>query len=82
MKVIKPPTKVITKEETCKSCGAVLELNPWDYKKKTIESQDLFTDEWHWEKRKWYVCPCCHSVNLVQTLFDGRELKDTYEGSM
>ena len=58
MKVIKPPTKVVTKEETCKSCGAVLELNSWD----TIT-------------RKWYICPCCHAVNVVETIVDGVKCK-------
>ncbi len=74
MKVIKPPT-AITTEETCKNCGAVLELNPWDYKEKTRTHGDIFGD---WNllyaiERKWYVCPCCHTVNVVKTLIDGKE---------
>ena len=42
MKIIKRPTKAITTEETCRSCGAVLELNPWDYKEKTRTCGDIF----------------------------------------
>lgn len=75
MKVIKPPTKVVTKEETCKSCGAVLELNSWDYKKKTYEDKDPFEDYWHTITRKWYICPCCHAVNVVETIVDGVKCK-------
>ena len=73
MKVIKPPTKVITKEETCKSCGAVLELNPWDYKKETREYGDPFEYYSHIITREWYVCPCCHAVNVVKTIINGVE---------
>ncbi len=73
MKVIKPPTNVNTTEETCKVCGAVLELNPWDYKEKTREQEDCFDSSWHTIKRKWYVCPCCHAINVVKTIIDGKE---------
>lgn len=73
MKVIKEPTKVITTEETCKDCGAVLELNPWDYKKETREYNGPFEDYWCTITRKWYICPCCHAVNVVKTLIDGKE---------
>lgn len=75
MKVIKPPTNVNTTEEICKICGAVLELNPWDYKEKTREYEDCFDGSWHSVKRKWYVCPCCHGVNVVKTIIDGEESK-------
>ena len=75
MKVIKPPTNVITKEETCKSCGAVLELNPWDYKQKTYEDEDPFEDFWLTITRKWYICPCCHAVKVVETIVDGVKCK-------
>ncbi len=73
MKVIKLPTNVVTTEETCKSCGAILELNPWDYKKETREHKGPFEDYWYTITRKWYVCPCCHAVNVVKTLIDGKE---------
>ena len=72
MKVIKKPT-VITTEETCKNCGAVLELNPWDYKEETRAYGDVFDYYYCTVKRKWYVCPCCHAVNVVKTLVDGKE---------
>lgn len=72
MKVIKPPT-VITTEETCKNCGAVLELNPWDYKEKTHVHGDICDYYYCIITRKWYVCPCCHAVNVVKTLVDGKE---------
>lgn len=75
MKVIKEPTKTITAEETCKTCGAVLELYPWDYKKETREYEDPFEDCWHTVTRKWYICPCCHAVNVVKTIIDGVESK-------
>lgn len=73
MKVIKGPTNIITTKETCKGCGAVLELSPWDYKKETREHEDPFEDYWHTITRKWYVCPCCHKVNVVETIVDGVE---------
>lgn len=73
MKVIKPPTKVITTKETCKNCGAVLELNPWDYKEKTHTHGNIFDYYYCTVTRKWYVCPCCHAVNVVKTLIDGKE---------
>ena len=69
MKVIKQPTKAITTEETCKDCGAVLELYPWDYKEETLTHGNIF-DYYYTVKRKWYVCPCCHAVNVVKTLID------------
>lgn len=73
MKIIKRPTKAITTEETCRSCGAVLELNPWDYKEKTRTCGDIFDYYFYTVQKKWYVCPCCHAVNVVKTLVDGEE---------
>lgn len=70
MKVIKQPTKAITTEETCKDCGAVLELYPWDYKEETLTHRNIFDYYYYTVKRKWYVCPCCHAVNVVKTLID------------
>lgn len=71
MKVIKQPTKAITTEETCKDCGAVLELYPWDYKEETLTHGNIFDYYYYYTvKRKWYVCPCCHAVNVVKTLID------------
>ena len=70
MKVIKQPTKAITTEETCKDRGAVLELYPWDYKEETLTHGNIFDYYYYTVKRKWYVCPCCHAVNVVKTLID------------
>ena len=76
MKVIKPPSNVKVSRETCNICGAVLELNFWDYKEKTSEEQDPF-GSWHTVKRNWYHCPCCHSTNVVKTVVDGkRKIKE------
>lgn len=75
MKVIKPPTDVNVTEETCKVCGAILELNPWDYKEKSSEQEDPFDSSWHTIKRKWYNCMCCNSINVVKTVIDGEVSK-------
>lgn len=80
MKVIKSPSTINVTEETCKVCGAILELNPWDYKKKKHITEDIFTSDFHCEKRTWFICPCCNSVNVTQVLFDGEELKSYYDG--
>ena len=75
MKVIKQPT-VITTEETCKNCGAVLELNPWDYKEETCVHEDTWS-YYYTITRKWYICPCCHAVNDVKTVIDGIDGKES-----
>lgn len=72
MKIIKRPT-VIATEETCKNCGAVLELNPWDYKEETRVYGGTCDYYCCTVTRKWYICPCCHAVNVVKTLIDGKE---------